>query len=64
VFENRPRHLDMREQLEEAVGFSKMLSQHCDELCDSGKGSITKAYHLRTGSREEPIDHKEAIESA
>jgi hypothetical protein len=54
----------MREQLEEAVGFSKMLSQHCDELCDSGKGSITKAYHLRTGSREEPIDHKEAIESA
>jgi len=52
--------------LEEAIGFSKMLlwSWHCDELSDSDKGSITKAYHLRAGSPGEPIGSLKDSKSA
>ena len=51
-----------REQLGKAVGYSKMMSSYYDESHDSDKGSITTAYHLRTGSLGGPLDHAEAIE--
>jgi len=39
-----------------------MMSSYYDESHDSDKGSITTAYHLRTGSLGGPLDHAEAIE--
>jgi hypothetical protein len=43
---------------------SRMMSCHCDELPDSEKGSITKAYHLRTGSPGELLGGRKDLKSA